>query len=187
MGFILFHASGIQNIGCVAHSLYCRVSKERKMDKFIPDGIYIVYIYIQSWKQCALLVITKMALWQLMLLGTWCTCTSCTPCAQVHELQQNHCGNNREGTLFSWLHIYITPILLLWDLSTVCRGSVLTSYINIYTVSVNIYIYTLTDWAIRPWVQLALTANFVQILQLHHLFSVTFHFSYCLRHSPRLF
>ena len=24
-----------------------------------------------------------------------------TPCAQVHELPQSHCGDNREGTLFS--------------------------------------------------------------------------------------
>ena len=29
-------------------------------------------IYMQSWKQCALPVITTMALWQLMHLGTWC-------------------------------------------------------------------------------------------------------------------
>ena len=45
----------------------------------------------------------------------------------------------------------------------------------------------LTDWAIRPWVQLALRANFVQLLQFHCLFSVTFHFSYCLLQSPCLF
>ena len=32
-------------------------------------------IYMQSWKQCALPVITTMALWQLMHLGTWCTVT----------------------------------------------------------------------------------------------------------------
>ena len=30
-------------------------------------------IYMQSWKQSALLVITTMAFWQLMHLGTWCT------------------------------------------------------------------------------------------------------------------
>ena len=41
-------------------------------------------------------------------------------CAQVYELPQSHCGNNREGTLFSWLRIHITLILLLWDLSTPC-------------------------------------------------------------------
>ena len=45
----------------------------------------------------------------------------------------------------------------------------------------------LTDWAIRPKVQLTLRANSVQLLQFHRLFSVKFHFSYCLRQSPRLF
>ena len=25
----------------------------------------------------------------------------CTSCAQVHELPQSHCGDDREGTLFS--------------------------------------------------------------------------------------
>ena len=44
-----------------------------------------------------------------------------------------------------------------------------------------------TDWAIRPWVQLALRANFVQLLQFYCLFSVTFNFGYCLRQSPRFF
>ena len=46
---------------------------------------------------------------------------------------------------------------------------------------------TLTNWAIRPWVQLALRANFVQLLQFHRLFSVPFHFGYCLHQSPRSF
>ena len=36
-----------------------------------------------------------------MILGTW----NRTSCAQVHELPQSHCGDNREGTLFSWLYI----------------------------------------------------------------------------------
>ena len=53
-------------------------------------------IYMQSWKYCALPVITTMA---------WC--------AQVHELPQSHCGDNREGegTFFSWLHRYIYYII----------------------------------------------------------------------------
>ena len=34
-------------------------------------------IYMQSWKQCALPVITTMALWELMHLGTWCTVAHC--------------------------------------------------------------------------------------------------------------
>ena len=45
----------------------------------------------------------------------------------------------------------------------------------------------LTDWTIRSWVQLALRANFVQLLQFHLLFSVRFYFGYCLRRSPHLF
>ena len=28
-------------------------------------------------------------------------CINRTSCAQVHELPQSHCGDNREGTLFS--------------------------------------------------------------------------------------
>ena len=40
----------------------------------------------------------------------------------------------------------------------------------------------LTDWGIRPWVQLALRTNFVQLLQFHCLFSVRFDFGHCLSH-----
>ena len=43
----------------------------------------------------------------------------------------------------------------------------------------------LTDWAIIPWLQLALRANFVQLLQFYRLFNVRFHFGYCPRQSPR--
>ena len=41
----------------------------------IRENTYQKYIciYIQSWKQCALTVITIMALWQLIHLSTWCT------------------------------------------------------------------------------------------------------------------
>ena len=58
-----------------------------------------------------------------LLVPVMCNCTSCV---QVHELPQDHCGDDRECTLFQWLHIYIyiyiyiTPILLLKGLSTVC-------------------------------------------------------------------
>ena len=90
--------------------------------------------YMLSWKQCVLPVITTIALWQLMQLDTWCTLhiagtnkpnsgqrkehnmSACwalfgslvlamynhISCAQVHELPQSHCGDNPEGTLFSW-------------------------------------------------------------------------------------
>ena len=36
-----------------------------------------VYIYMQSWKQCALPTIITVTLWQLMHLGTWWTVTHC--------------------------------------------------------------------------------------------------------------
>ena len=55
---------------------------------------YIYYIYIQSWKQCAFPVITTMALWQLMVITG-----------------RAHCFHDC---------IYIAPVLLLWDLSTLC-------------------------------------------------------------------
>ena len=48
----------------------------------------------------------------------------------------------------------------------------------------------LTAWAIRPWVQLALRANFVQLLQFHLLFSVRsnmFSIRSFVRQLPRLF
>ena len=44
----------------------------------------------------------------------------------------------------------------------------------------------LIDWAIRPWVQLAFSTNFVELLQFHCLFSV-YHFGYCLLQLPCLF
>ena len=45
----------------------------------------------------------------------------------------------------------------------------------------------LTYWAIRPWVQFTFRANFLQLLEFHHLFSVKSYFCYCLHQSPRLF
>ena len=51
--------------------------------------IYILCMYV--YMHIYLYVYTTMALWQLVHLDT---------CCQVHELSQNHCGDNREGTLF---------------------------------------------------------------------------------------
>ena len=45
----------------------------------------------------------------------------------------------------------------------------------------------LTNWAIRPWVQLAHRINFVELLQFHCLFSVQFYFGYYLRQWPCFF
>ena len=76
---------------------------------------------MQSWKEWALPVITTMGLWQLMHFGTCSTWS--TSCVQVHELPQIYSGDNREGTLLSWLRKYNIYIYLepyghwegLWD------------------------------------------------------------------------
>ena len=55
-----------------------------------------------------------------------------------------------------------------------------------YQLCLRYCITALTDWAIKPWVQLTLRSSFVQLLQFHGLFSVTFHFS-CLPLSVATF
>ena len=67
---------------------------------YIYISIYIyIYIYAIIKPMCPP-VITTMALCQVMHLET------CASCAQVHELPQSRCLDNREETLFSWLHMY---------------------------------------------------------------------------------
>ena len=87
---------------------------------------------MHSWKQCALPVITTMALWQLMHLGTWCTAVHNVHVSYVlvHELPQSHCVDNWGGTLFWWLHRYCTHLASLrFEIS----GSVkCITYIYIY-------------------------------------------------------
>ena len=60
---------------------------------YISISIYI-YIYAIIKPMCPP-VITTMALCQVMHLET------CASCAQVHELPQSRCLDNREETLFS--------------------------------------------------------------------------------------
>ena len=43
-----------------------------------------------------------------------------------------HCGDNREGTLFSWLHIYCAHLAPVRFEHSVYRGSLMTTYIYIY-------------------------------------------------------
>ena len=53
-------------------------------------------------------------------------------CAQVHELPQSHCGDNRKDTLFSFEH-------------SVCCGSFMTTCIYMYIyicMYICMYIYT---------------------------------------------
>ena len=54
-----------------------------------------------------------------------------TSCSQVHELPQSHCGDKREGTLLSWLHIYYYahPAFVRFEHSA-CRGSLMATLRN---------------------------------------------------------
>ena len=65
------------------------------------------YCFCEIWTLCAswitydrLYYVPCLACWALFgsLVPAMCNRTSC---AQVHELPQSHCGDNREGTLFS--------------------------------------------------------------------------------------
>ena len=55
---------------------------------------------------------------------------NCTSCAQVHELPQSHCGDNREDTLFSlfsWLPIYHDYLASVRFEHSVCRRLFITT------------------------------------------------------------
>ena len=68
---------------------------------------------------------------------------SCTSCAQVHELPQSDCGDNREGTLFSWLHIYYAHLASVRFEHSVCRGSLMTTNIMLLALLVE---HSLVHW-----------------------------------------
>ena len=63
--------------------------------------------------------------------GNSCTCTGYILCAQV----QSQCGNNQEGTLSSWLHIYYYYLGFVRFEHFVCRGSLATTYIYKFDIS----------------------------------------------------
>ena len=75
------------------------------------------HLYIYIYALC-------LACWALFgsLVPALCDRTSC---AQVHELLQSHCGDNREGTLFSW---YAHLASVRFEHSACC-GSLMTTYI----------------------------------------------------------
>ena len=52
--------------------------------------------------------------------------------AQVHELPQSHCADNREGTLFSLLHIYYAYLTFVRFQHSVCHESLKLPIICMY-------------------------------------------------------
>ena len=66
-----------------------------------------------------------------------------TSCPQVHELPESHCGDNREDTLFSWLHIYTYIYIYIYMYIYIIYYIYYILYIYIiyiYNVSYVIYI-----------------------------------------------
>ena len=53
----------------------------------------------------------------------------CMTCHKVHDLPQSHCGDNHEGTLFLWLHIYYAHLAFVKFEHSVCHGSLMTNYV----------------------------------------------------------
>ena len=79
------------------------------------------------------------------------------------------------------IHIYILYIWIIWS------SYRKLAWVGFEPTTTEFRSDAPTDCAIRPRVQFALRANFVQLLQFHRLFSVQFHFGHCLRQPPRLF
>ena len=94
--------------------------------------------------------------------------------------------------IYIYIYIYICTYIYIYIYGTHHWSLIWSSYrklawVGFEPTTIEFHSDALTDWAIRPWVQLALRTNFVQLLQFHHLFSVTFHFGYWFHQSPCLF
>ena len=74
---------------------------------------------------------------------------------------------------YIYIYIYIQHWRILWS----CYRKL--AWAGLEPTTTEFRSDSLSDWAIRPWVQLALRVNFVHFVQLpqfHCLFSVVFHF-----------
>ena len=90
-----------------------------------------------------------------------------------------------EYLIYIYIYIYIYIGIHHWTITWSSYREL--TWVGFETTTTEFRSDALTKWAIRPWVQLAARANFVQLLQFHRLFSFKFHFGYCLCQSPRLF
>ena len=97
-----------------------------------------------------------------------------------HLFQSKFCRGNHMSVA-EWIDTYGIQSLILWS------SYRKLAWVGFEPKSTEFCSDALTNWAIRPWVQHAFRANSVQLLQSHHLFSVIFYFSYCLRQSPHVF
>ena len=92
-------------------------------------------------------------------------------CAQVHEYMSCHKAIVViSGRTYIYIYIYHRRVLRSSHRKLVSVGFEPTT--------TKFCSDAVTDWAIRPWAELTLTANFVQLLQFYLLFSVRFHFGF---------
>ena len=81
-----------------------------------------------------------MASWQLMHLDTWCV-----DCGQVHELPQNHCNDNQQGTLFSCFE-YANVTQGSIENSNKSLNMLYISYKGFWIISLIVHIYLPGFW-----------------------------------------
>ena len=78
-------------------------------------------MYMKLWKQCALLVITTMTLWQLMHLGTWCHVPKCMSFHKAIVVI-----TTREYCLHAYIYHHAYLALARFEHS-VCHGLIMTT------------------------------------------------------------
>ena len=127
--------------------------------------------------------------------------------ANFVQLLQGHClfsATFRFGSLPCTLHL-LPPLFLsnfsvenhmsVAEWANICgihywqilrKSSTKFSWVGLEPMTTEFRSEALTEWAIKPWVQLTPRANFVQLIQAHRVFSATFHFD-CLPSSVPTF
>ena len=112
-----YHRNGFvttQALGHKMHSCHKAIVVITGRAYCFYDCIYIMLILLlwdlstvcRGSLMTTYVMLLALACWALFgsLVPAMCNCASC---AQVHELPQSYCDDKREGTLFSWLDIYI--------------------------------------------------------------------------------
>ena len=78
-----------------------------------------------------------------------------------YELPQSHWGDNRKGTLFSWLHIlYYVHLASVRFEHSVCRGSIMTIYVMLLA--------ELVEYSLAHWYQPVITMHDVPKCMSYH-------------------
>ena len=117
---------------------------------YIYIYIYIciyIYIYIKTKNETmkTMNVPSRLCTWYTFGLLVPAMCNS-TSYAQAHELPQSHCGDNREGTLFSWLHLYYVHLASAGFEHWMCRGSFMATLRSFLCWSSALLVHLYQQW-----------------------------------------